>query len=79
MRPAVHRDGGDVARAQETARPEHPVEIVADSLLEIGECHGVELAASDAELLPRIEAAVGCARHVNEMQQHRLGRIARMR
>ncbi len=78
VRPAVDGDRGDVARAGKSARPEHAVEIVADALLEIREGHRIELALPDAELGARVEALVRRAGHVDEMQQHRLGRIARM-
>src|SRR5262249_58582990 len=76
VRPAVDGDRRDVARAHKSAQSEHAVELVADARLEIRKPHVEQPRLPDAKLRARIEAAVGGARDVNEMQADRLGRIA---
>src|SRR5262245_19948328 len=74
--PAVDGDRCDVAHAGTSARPEHAVELVADSRREILKRHVEQLRLSDAKLCARVEPAAGRARNVNKMEADRFGRIA---
>ena len=53
-------DRGDIARAVEAARTEHPVELIANARLEIRESQGQKLSLADVKLRARIEAGIRC-------------------
>src|SRR5437764_3977160 len=78
MRPAIDGDRRNVARAGKPARTEHAVELIANAHLEIGESHGEELGLAEVKLRPGIEAGIRRPWHVDEMENDRLRRIARM-
>src|SRR5262249_59015072 len=73
VRPAVDGDRRDVARARKSTRPEHAIELVADTRLEIRKRHVEQLRLPDAKLRARVEPAVGRAWNVNEMEANRFG------
>src|SRR5262249_52316316 len=73
MRPAVDGDRCDIARARKSTRPEHAIEFVADTRLEIRKRHVEQLRLPDAKLRARVEPAVGRAWNANEMEANRFG------
>src|SRR5262245_8343312 len=78
VRPPVDRDRSDIATAEKPAGTKHAVEIVANAILELPECHLLELPSTGPELLAGGEPLVWRAWDMDQVQAYRLSRIARV-
>src|SRR6266566_1573651 len=78
VRPAIHRDGYNVAITRESAWCQHAVEFIADLGLDLIEAHLENLLPADSKLITRVETLIGGAGHMRQVQAHRLRRRAGM-